>query len=57
MLENLLNVDINAMLTVIANILGALNVPAALGNNFLDFSEVMLTVLFFPLILIGNLFG
>ena len=57
MLENLFNVDINAILTLIAQVMGAMNVPTALGQNFLDFSEVMLTVLFFPLILIGNLLG
>jgi len=51
------DIDINAILTVIANIMGAMNVPTALGQNFLDFSEVMLTVLLFPLLAIGNLFG
>jgi len=51
------NIDINAILTVIAEIMGALGVPTALGQNFLDFSEVMLLILLFPVMFIGNLFG
>ena len=57
MLDNLFNIDINAILTVIADIMGAMNVPTQLGRNFLDFSEVMLTILLFPLIAIGNWLG
>ena len=49
--------DINAILNVIADIMGAIGVPTALGNNFLDFAEVSLMLLFFPIQLISNLFG
>jgi len=57
MLDSLFNIDINAILHIIADIMGAMGVPTALGQNFLDFSEVTLTILLFPLIFIGNLLG
>ena len=49
--------DINAILTVIAQMMGTLNIPAALGNSFLDFAEVMLMIVLFPIHLIQGLFG
>ena len=49
--------DVNAILTVIAQMMSAISVPTALGQNFLDFSEVVLTILFFPIHMIQGLFG
>ena len=54
-IDLIFNPDINAMLGVIAQMMGTLNIPTQLGRNFLDFAEFSLTLLFFPIQFIGNL--
>jgi len=49
--------DINAILTAIHSIMGFLNVPTQLGQNFSDFVELVLIVLLFPVNLIQGWFG
>ena len=49
--------DINAILQVIVDAMTVLNVPAQLGQNFLDFSEFMLLLLLVPITLFQRLFG
>ena len=49
--------DINSILVLVGEIMGAFNVPTALGQNFLYFVEFSLTLLFLPITLIRNLFG
>jgi len=48
---------INDILAVLVEFMSIFNVPTALGQNFLDFAEFSLMILFFPIQLIMGLFG
>ena len=55
--DSVLSPDVNSILGVVAQVMGAIGVPTELGRNFLDFAELMLTMLFAPIQIITGLFG